>query len=88
MIDIQCVAADISQGKKEDRKKPKGKNIISTSATQGGHKNQSEAWSPYIKSNLEMDHDCSNSHGTLHGIYFPFSPFKAQICPLTRWYFF
>ena len=38
MVDIQCAAAEIRQGKKEeDRKKPQGKNIMSASATQGGH---------------------------------------------------
>jgi len=40
MVDIQSVAAEIRPGKKkkiEDRKKPQGKNIISTSAMQGGH---------------------------------------------------
>jgi len=38
MVDIQSAAAEIRRGiKKEDRKKPQGKNIMSTSATQGGH---------------------------------------------------
>jgi len=39
MADIQSVTAHIRQGrKKEDRnKKPQGKNIMSASATQGGH---------------------------------------------------
>jgi len=35
MADIQSVAAKIRRGKK--RKKPQGKNIMSASATQGGH---------------------------------------------------
>jgi len=40
MADIQSAAAEIRQGiKKEDRKKPQGKNIMCASATQGGHKN-------------------------------------------------
>jgi len=44
MVDIQSVAAEIRRGIKkrkkiEDRKKPQGKNIMSASATQGGHKN-------------------------------------------------
>jgi len=40
MVDIQCATAEIRQGKKkEDRKKPQGKNIMSASATQGGHNN-------------------------------------------------
>jgi len=41
MVDIQSAAAEIRRGiKKIDRKKPQGKNIMSASATQGGHKNQ------------------------------------------------
>jgi len=41
MVDIQSVTAEIRREKKieEDRKKPQGKNIMSASATQGGHKN-------------------------------------------------
>jgi len=44
MVGIQSAAAEIRLGikKEEDRrKKPQGKNIMSASATQGGHKNQS-----------------------------------------------
>jgi len=38
MVDIQSAAAEIRlRIKKEDRKKPQGKNIMSASATQGGH---------------------------------------------------
>jgi len=38
MVDIQSAAAEIRRGtKKEDRKKSQGKNIMSASATQGGH---------------------------------------------------
>jgi len=42
MVDIQSETAEIKLGKKknieEDRwKKPQGKNIMSASATQGGH---------------------------------------------------
>jgi len=41
MVDIQSVTAEIRRGIKkiEDRrrKKPQGKNIMSASATQGGH---------------------------------------------------
>jgi len=39
MVDIQYPTAEIRRGikKKEDRKKPQGKNIMSASATQGGH---------------------------------------------------
>jgi len=42
MVDIQSAADEIRQGKKkiEDRKKPQGKNIMSASATQGGHNTQ------------------------------------------------
>jgi len=41
MVDIQSATAEIRQGKKrkkERKKKPQGKNIMSASATQGGHK--------------------------------------------------
>jgi len=40
MVDVQSVAAEIRRGKKKEdrRKKPQGKNIMSASATQGGHK--------------------------------------------------
>ena len=38
MVDIQCAAAEIRRGKKEDRRKPQGKNIMSASATQGCYK--------------------------------------------------
>ena len=40
MVGIQSAAAEIRRGIKkeeEDRKKPQGKNIMSASATQGGH---------------------------------------------------
>jgi len=38
MVDIQSAAAEIRRKKKiEDRKKPQGKNIMSASATHGGH---------------------------------------------------
>jgi len=39
MVDIQSAAAEIRRGKKDRRKKPQGKNIMSASATQGGHNN-------------------------------------------------
>jgi len=39
MVDIQSAAAEIRRGIKKDRKKAQGKNIMSASATQGGHKN-------------------------------------------------
>jgi len=43
MVDIQYAAAEIRRGIKkkkieDDRKKLQGKNIMSASATQGGHK--------------------------------------------------
>jgi len=44
MVDIQPAAAEIRRGnqkkkeEEEDRKKSQGKNIMSASATQGGHK--------------------------------------------------
>jgi len=41
MVNIQFPTAKIRRGKKEERrkkkKKPQGKNIMSASATQGGH---------------------------------------------------
>jgi len=37
MVVIQSATAEIRRGIKKDRKKPQGKNIISASATQGGH---------------------------------------------------
>ena len=39
MLDIQSPTAEIRQVKKKERrkKKPQGKNIMSASATQGGH---------------------------------------------------
>jgi len=41
MVDIQFATAEIRRGikKEERRKKPQDKNIMSASATQGGHKN-------------------------------------------------
>jgi len=43
MADIQSATAEITRGKHEDRKKKieetTGQNIMSASATQGGHKN-------------------------------------------------
>jgi len=41
MVDILYVTAEIRRGKKKKRKKkkkPQGKNMMSASATQGGHK--------------------------------------------------
>jgi len=40
MVDIQSQTAEYRRGikKKERKKKPHGKNIMSASATQGGHK--------------------------------------------------
>jgi len=40
MVDIQSTTAEIRQGeKRRKRNKPQGKNIMSASAMQGGHKN-------------------------------------------------
>jgi len=41
MVDIQTATAEIRRGKKDrkKKKKPQGKNIMSSSATQGGHNN-------------------------------------------------
>jgi len=36
MVNVQSPTVDIMQGKKK-KKKPQGKNIMSASATQGGH---------------------------------------------------
>jgi len=38
MADIQSATAEIRRGKKEERQKSQGKNIVSASAMQGGHK--------------------------------------------------
>jgi len=38
MVDIQSATAETRRGKKEDRKKKQDKNIMSASATLGGHK--------------------------------------------------
>jgi len=41
MVNIQPLTAEIRRGiKKDRRKKPQGKNIMSASATQGGHKEE------------------------------------------------
>jgi len=42
MVDTQSPTVEIRRGKKERRrkKKPQGKNVMSASATQGGHKNR------------------------------------------------
>ena len=41
-VDIHSATAEIRRGKKERKKKPQGKNIMSASAIQGGHKNESK----------------------------------------------
>ena len=39
MVDIQCPTAEIRRGNEKRRlKKPQDENILSASATQGGHK--------------------------------------------------
>jgi len=40
MVDIQSTTAEIRRGIKKDRKKSQGKNIMSASVTQGGHKKE------------------------------------------------
>jgi len=40
MADIQSATAEIRGGKKKERKKPQGKNIMACPITQGGHKNE------------------------------------------------
>ena len=46
IVDIQSPTAEIRRGikkeRKKDRKKAQGKNIMSASATQGGHNNYSQ----------------------------------------------
>jgi len=37
MANIQSATAEIRRGKEERKKKPQGKNMMSASATQGGH---------------------------------------------------
>jgi len=50
MVDIQSPTDEIRRGKKEDtRKKPQGKNIMSASATQSGHKEEEERKKPHGK---------------------------------------
>jgi len=43
MVDIQSATAEIRRGKKERRKK-QDKNIMSASATQGGHNETQANW--------------------------------------------
>jgi len=64
MVDIQSVTAEIKRGKKktEERKK-QDKNIMSTSATQGGHKNVSY-----------FNYVCWNASDIIHPCYFLNSP--------------
>ena len=59
MVDIQSMTAEIRQGIKKDRKKkkPHGKNIMSTSATYGGH-NQSQQTMPNIHIFSEVLQQC------------------------------
>jgi len=46
MVEIQSAMVEIRSGKKEEeeRKKPQGKNIMSASATQGGHNNKGSSF--------------------------------------------
>ena len=43
MVDIQSATAEIRRGKKKERKKKQDKNIMSASATQGGHNERDES---------------------------------------------
>ena len=53
MVDIQSATAEIRQGKKkEKRRKTTVKNIMSASATQGGHKNQYSSEVGSVKSGV------------------------------------
>jgi len=58
-VDVQSVTAEIRRGKKEeehdDRKKPQGKNIMSASATQGGH-NGYKIGLNLLTDNIELMH--------------------------------
>ena len=40
MVEIQYATAEIRRGKKKNKKKPRGKNIMYASATQGSHNNK------------------------------------------------
>ena len=56
MVNIQSPTAEIRQGiKKDRRKKPQGKNIMSASATQGGH-NDNDYHTSLILSRLDTLH--------------------------------
>jgi len=57
MVDIQYAAAEIRRGKKKDRKKkekPQGKNIMSASATQGGHNYTSRCCFYFLTGNAHI----------------------------------
>jgi len=67
MIDIQSAAAEIRRGKKKkkDIKKPQGKNIMSASATQGGHNDQTNYQNYYTVRTLLFE-----THGSRELGYF------------------
>jgi len=68
MVDIQSAMAEIRRGKKEERKKkPQGKNIMSASATQGGHKNtwQQNIFNRFILASNAKPTYCTTTHTTL-----------------------
>jgi len=54
MVDIQSAATEIRRGIKKRRKKPQGKNIMSASATQGGHNKELR---PYTEVHMKNDHE-------------------------------
>jgi len=60
MVDIQSATVEIRRGKKDERKKKGDKNIISASATQGGH-NNSSFWSLWPSSPSLMSKTFSNT---------------------------
>jgi len=62
MVDIQSPTAEIRRGKKERKiEETTGKNIMSTSATQGGHNNTCE-WQLFISSMLFLPHKMANNN--------------------------
>jgi len=44
MVDIQSPTDEIRRGKKEERKKQQGKNIMACPITYGGHKKHFAKW--------------------------------------------
>jgi len=69
MVDIQSPTTEIRRGKKERKKKPQGKNIMSPSATHGGHKYADDLLPPIFATVTRrrvvelfyLEHPCGNS---------------------------